>query len=90
MDAQSELAFLRQLKDAVSTSDGSLVVVTHRPAVLELVQRIVVVDGGRIVMDGPRDAVLAALSGAKPAAAAAEEKVRHHPSAQPVQRQSSV
>jgi adhesin transport system membrane fusion protein len=26
--------------------------VTHRPAVLELVQRIVVVDGGRIVMDG--------------------------------------
>ncbi|MBN8504593.1 MAG: type I secretion system permease/ATPase [Burkholderiales bacterium] len=88
MDAQSELAFLRQLKDAISKGDGSLVVVTHRPAVLELVQRIVVVDGGRIVMDGPRDAVLAALSGAKPAPA--DDKLRHHPSAQPVQRQSSV
>lgn len=88
MDAQSELAFLRQLKDAISKGDGSLVVVTHRPAVLELVQRIVVVDGGRIVMDGPRDAVLAALSGAKPAPT--DDKLRHHPSAQPVQRQSSV
>lgn len=93
MDAQSELAFLRQLRDAL-TPGSTLVVVTHRPAVLELVQRIIVVDGGRMVMDGPRDAVLAALSGARPgpAAAAADEaeKVRHHPSAQPVQRQHSV
>ncbi len=90
MDAQSELAFLRQLRDAAPHC--TLVVVTHRPAVLELVQRIVVVDNGRIVMDGPRDAVLAALSGAKPAQAPSgdDEKVRHHPSAQPVGRQQSV
>lgn len=90
MDAQSELAFLRQLRDAAPHC--TLVVVTHRPAVLELVQRIVVVDNGRIVMDGPRDAVLAALSGAKPAQAPTgdDEKVRHHPSAQPVGRQQSV
>ena len=46
------------------------VVVTHRPAALELVQRIVVVDAGRVVMDGPRDQVLAALSGVRPAAPA--------------------
>lgn len=92
MDAQSELAFLRQLRDALSRS-GTLVVVTHRPAVLELVQRIVVVDNGRIAMDGPRDAVLAALSGARPGPAAPTDdaqKVRHHPSAQPVQRQQSL
>lgn len=62
---------------------------------LELVQRIVVVDNGRIAMDGPRDAVLAALSGARPGpgpAAGADDaqKVRHHPSAQPVQRQQSL
>ncbi len=61
MDAQSEAAFLRQLKDAAGGC--TLVVVTHRPAVLELVSRIVVVDAGRLVMDGPRDKVLAALSG---------------------------
>ena len=90
MDAQSEMAFLRQLRDAAGSA--TLVVVTHRPAVLELVQRIVVVDGGRIVMDGPRDQVLAALSGVRPAAPAggAESGVHMHPSAQPVQRSASV
>lgn len=91
MDAQSEMAFLRQLRDAAGTA--TLVVVTHRPAVLELVQRIVVVDGGRIVMDGPRDQVLAALSGVRPAAAPGAqggEGVHMHPSAQPVQRSASV
>lgn len=87
MDAQSEMAFLRQLRDAAGTA--TLVVVTHRPAVLELVQRIVVVDAGRIVMDGPRDQVLAALSGVRPAAPSAEG-VHMHPSAQPVQRSASV
>lgn len=86
MDAQSEMAFLRQLRDAAGTA--TLVVVTHRPAVLELVQRIVVVDGGRVVMDGPRDQVLAALSGVRPAAPS--EGVHMHPSAQPVQRSASV
>jgi ATP-binding cassette subfamily C protein LapB len=86
MDAQSEMAFLRQLRDAAGSA--TLVVVTHRPAVLELVQRIVVVDGGRVVMDGPRDQVLAALSGVRPAAPS--EGVHLHPSAQPVQRSASV
>ncbi|KQV48160.1 hypothetical protein ASC95_19585 [Pelomonas sp. Root1217] len=89
MDAQSEMAFLRQLRDAAGTA--TLVVVTHRPAVLELVQRIAVVDGGRVVMDGPRDQVLAALSGVRPAAPAqGGEGVHMHPSAQPVQRSASV
>jgi len=92
MDAQSEIQFLRQLKEAMSHSHGTLVVVTHRPAVLELVQRIVVVDGGRVVMDGPRDAVLAALSGAKPPGSETPEaqKVRIHPTAQPVAKSSTL
>ena len=93
MDAQSELAFLRQLKAAMG--DCTLVVVTHRPAVLELVTRVIVVDGGRVVMDGPRAQVLAALSGAKPAAEAGAKtgttaNVHHHPSMQPVQRGPAV
>jgi ATP-binding cassette subfamily C protein LapB len=91
MDAQSELAFLRQLRDAAGSA--TLVVVTHRPAVLELVRRIVVVDAGRIVMDGPRDQVLAALSGVRPSpasGAAGGDGVHMHPAAQPVQRSASV
>lgn len=61
MDAQSETAFLRRLKDAAG--DCTLVMVTHRPAVLDLVTRVLVVDAGRVVLDGPRDRVLAALQG---------------------------
>jgi ATP-binding cassette subfamily C protein LapB len=82
MDAQSEVMFLRQLKEAAGTR--TLIMVTHRPAVLELVDRVMVVDGGKVVMDGPKSAVLAALSGIKPAAP------QQHPgpsTAQPVQRQ---
>lgn len=37
----------------------TLVVATHRMAVLSLVQRIIVVSNGQIVMDGPRDQILA-------------------------------
>ena len=94
MDAQSEVAFLRQLKEACGHC--TLVMVTHRPAVLELVTRVVVVDAGRVVMDGPKDAVLAALSGAKPPAPNANVvgpvsgNVHLHPSSQPVQREAAV
>jgi len=37
--------------------------VTHRPAVLDLVTRVMVVDAGRVVLDGPKAKVLALLSG---------------------------
>lgn len=97
MDAQSETLFLRQLKEAIGRC--TLVVVTHRPAVLDLVDRIVVVDGGRIVLDGPKPQVLATLAGtpARPPAAAAapgpaaaaspsatSSNVHRHPSTHPV------
>jgi ATP-binding cassette, subfamily C, bacterial LapB len=87
MDAQSEVAFLRQLRQAAQ--DCTLIVVTHRPAVLELVSRIAVIDNGKLVMDGPKDQVLAALSGARPAAPAAPN-VHMHPTSQPVQREAAV
>ncbi|WP_375195975.1 type I secretion system permease/ATPase [Sphingobium sp.] len=41
----------------------TLVVTTNRPGLLELVDRIVLIDNGRITLDGPRDKVLAALAG---------------------------
>ncbi|CAD5369108.1 Protease/lipase ABC transporter permease/ATP-binding protein [Rubrivivax sp. A210] len=90
MDAQSEVAFLRQLKEACGNC--TLVMVTHRPAVLELVNRVVVVDAGRVVMDGPKDQVLAVLSGGRPAVAppGAPNNIHLHPSARPVEREASV
>ena len=98
MDAQSELAFLRQLHE--SARGCTLVMVTHRPAVLELVQRIIVVDAGKVVMDGPKAQVLAALSGAKPVPQAAAQagqgapqlptNVHRHPSTQPAESKAAV
>ncbi|MGR6807340.1 type I secretion system permease/ATPase [Sphaerotilus natans] len=67
MDAQTEAQFVAQLRQALPRC--TLVVVTHRPAMLELVERIAVLEGGRLIADGPRQAVLQALSGTRPAAA---------------------
>jgi ATP-binding cassette subfamily C protein LapB len=39
----------------------TMVIVTHKPGTLALVNRIIVVAGSAIVMDGPRDAVLQQL-----------------------------
>ncbi|WAS54135.1 type I secretion system permease/ATPase [Burkholderia ambifaria] len=61
MDSQTESQFIEHLKHA--TSDQTLVVVTHRTSLLALVDRIVIVDQGKIVMDGEKARVLAALSG---------------------------
>ncbi len=79
-----------QMKEA--SGHCTLLMVTHRPAVLELVQRVVVVDGGRVVLDGPKDQVLAALSGkpVAPTAANGGGKVHLHPSAQPMEREATL
>jgi ATP-binding cassette subfamily C protein LapB len=36
--------------------------ITHRPSLLKLVDRIILLEGGRIVADGPRDMVLAQIA----------------------------
>jgi ATP-binding cassette subfamily C protein LapB len=41
----------------------TLIVATHRAPILSIVQRVIVVDGGRIVLDEPRDKALAMLAG---------------------------
>lgn len=60
MDTQTEVVFLDHLKRA--TEGQALVVVTHRPSLLALVDRIIVVDDGKVVADGPKAQILEALS----------------------------
>jgi ATP-binding cassette subfamily C protein LapB len=74
MDAQTEAQFLQYLKGVMGSR--TLVVVTHRPALLEVVDRIVVVDAGRVIIDGPKQQVLAVLSGQAKAAADASAAPR--------------
>jgi ATP-binding cassette subfamily C protein LapB len=40
----------------------TVVLVTHRTSLLALVSRVIVVDGGRIVADGPRERIMEALA----------------------------
>jgi ATP-binding cassette subfamily C protein LapB len=56
MDSQTETALIQRLQD--ETKDRTLVLITHRPPLLALVSRIMLVDKGKVVMDGPRDEVL--------------------------------
>lgn len=74
MDAQTEQQFLSHLHHA--TQGQTLVMVTHRPSLLGLVDRIIVIDGGKVALDGPKETVLARLSGKSVAPArAAQEAV---------------
>ncbi|KTE24822.1 MULTISPECIES: type I secretion system permease/ATPase [unclassified Sphingopyxis] len=58
MDSQTEQLFVDRLRTAIP-ADQTLILATHRMAVLNLVDRLIVMDNGRIVADGPRDEILA-------------------------------
>jgi ATP-binding cassette subfamily C protein LapB len=59
MDHQSESRLRTQL--ATASLNKTVVLVTHRTALLELVSRLIVIDGGRIMADGPKEQVVEAL-----------------------------
>lgn len=58
MDAQTERSFIEFLNSALSP-EQTLIVSTHRHAILGLCDRLIVMDNGRIIADGPRAEVMA-------------------------------
>ena len=52
MDMGSESKFVERL--GKNLTDQTLIVITHRSAMLQLVDRVIVFDKGRIVADGPK------------------------------------
>ncbi len=60
MDDEQERRCLQVLAQEAQAGK-SMVIVTHKPSVLPLVSRIIVIAGNNIVMDGPRDTVLQQL-----------------------------
>jgi len=70
MDTQSEAYFIEKLGTALGP-DQTLMISTHRISMLALVDRLIVIDRGRIIADGPKAQVMKAL--ATPAAAVAAE-----------------
>ena len=60
MDNLTEAAFIRSFRSWLKP-DTTLLVATHRTSLLELVDRLIVLENGRVVADGPRQAILASL-----------------------------
>ena len=67
MDTQTEMYFIEHLKTALAP-DQTLIVSTHRNNMLSIIDRLIVIDAGKIIADGPRDQVLKNLSAASAAA----------------------
>ncbi len=63
MDHAAESRFITRLRGALG--DKTLMLITHRMSLLTWVDRIIVIEGGKAVADGPRDEVLKALSGSQ-------------------------
>jgi len=59
MDHSTEAAVQKQLLEFIK--GRSWLVVTHRNSLLEMVDRIIVIDNGKLVADGPRESVVEAL-----------------------------
>lgn len=62
MDQQTEREFIQQFSSWLG-KDCSLVIATHKPSILSMVSRIIVLEQGQVIMDGPRDQILQQLAG---------------------------
>jgi ATP-binding cassette subfamily C protein LapB len=65
MDLASERILIDNLSKAIDRST-TLIISTHRYSMLELVDRLIVVDRGKVVADGPKQAVIEAMQRTAP------------------------
>ncbi len=59
MDNSTEQLLINRLRSAVQGK--TTIIVTHKTAMMALVDRLILIDDGRVLMDGPKQNVLAAL-----------------------------
>ncbi len=74
LDPQTERAFVNTLK--AHAEHRTLIVATHKASVLELVDRAIILDQGKIISDGPVSQVLGHLQRSQPGDAAAKRAPR--------------
>ena len=63
LDNRSEENFKTRLSQTLT--DHTLILVTHRASLLTLVDRLIVLDSGQVIADGPKEQVMQFLSGGK-------------------------
>jgi len=59
MDLQTERNFIQNLKNIIKNK--TLILLTHKMSVLELVDRVIVLHEGKIIADGPKEKVINSL-----------------------------
>ncbi|MCX5856569.1 MAG: type I secretion system permease/ATPase [Deltaproteobacteria bacterium] len=59
MDNRSEIALRRKLAEIIT--EKTLILITHRASLLDMVDRLIVIDNGAIIADGPKASVLEAM-----------------------------
>ena len=67
MDELAERHFITRFREW--SRNRTVVVATHRLRVLELVDRVIVIDHGMVILDQPKEAALDAMRGARTQAA---------------------
>lgn len=72
LDRGLEQQVVRAFKGTLRPED-TLVLVTHKPELLQLVERVIVIARHQVLLDGPRDEVLARLNAGAPGAANANQ-----------------
>jgi ATP-binding cassette subfamily C protein LapB len=63
LDARAEKQFIKSI--STTAKERTLLLITHKTELLHLVDRIIVLEQGKLVIDGPKDAVLKQLAGGK-------------------------
>ncbi|WP_426359945.1 type I secretion system permease/ATPase [Pseudocolwellia sp. HL-MZ19] len=63
LDARAEKQFIKSL--SATANERTLLLITHKTELLHLVDRIIVIENGKLVVDGPKDVVLKQLKGEK-------------------------
>jgi len=63
IDELSEQKFKHNLKNIIE--DKTVIIITHKPSILSLIDRLIVIEDGRIVADGPKNEVIAKFNHTK-------------------------
>lgn len=63
MDSRTEANLIKDLKEEIK--DKTVVIITHKNSMLELADRLIVMDNGKVLIDGKKEEVLNKLIGKK-------------------------
>ena len=59
MDELSENVFKKKVQMIVE--DKTVIIITHKPSLLSIVDRLIVIEDGKIIADGPKEKIVASF-----------------------------